>query len=74
MLCYANKNSVKNSTNIRMDNNKDNIKNKSIRNVQITNKVQKKRKRPPQIIQEIKLQEPIEKRGRSRKVINKSPE
>ena len=73
--CYAmqTRSQLKNSKNI-CNNNEDNIKNKSIRNVEVTNKVQKKRGRPRKIIQEIKLQEPIKKRGRPRKVINKPPE
>ena len=65
---------LKNSRNISMNKNEVNIKNNFLRNVEVTNKVQKKRGRPRKIIQEIKLQEPIKKRGRPRKVINKSPE
>ena len=57
-----------------MGKNEDSIKNKLLRNVEETNKVQKKRGRSRKIIQEVKLHEPIKKRGRPRKVINKSPE
>ena len=64
---------LKNSKNIS-NNNEDNIKNKLIRNVAVTNNVQKKRGRPRKIIQQVKLQEQIKKRGRPRKCINKSPE
>ena len=64
---------LKNSKNIS-NNNEDNIINKSIRNVEVTNKVKKKRGRPRKIIQEVKLQEKIKRRGRPRKFINKSPE
>ena len=73
--CYAmqTRSQLKNSKNIS-NNNEDSIKNKSIRNVEVTNKVKKKRGMPRKIIPEIKLQEPIKKRGRPRKVINKSPE
>ena len=56
-----------------MDKNEDDIKNKLLTNVEVTNKIQKKRGRPRKIIEEVKLQEPIKKRGRPRKVINKSP-
>ena len=74
--CYAvqTRSKLKNSRNINMDENEDNIKNKLLRNVEALNKVQKKRGRPRKIIQEIKLQEPIKKRGRPRKVMNKSHE
>ena len=64
---------LKNSKNIS-NNNEDNIKNKSIRNDEVTNKVKRKRARPRKIIQEVKLQEQIKGRGRPRKVINESPE
>ena len=64
---------MKNSRNISMDKNEDNVKNKLIRNVEVTNKVQKKRRRPRKIIQEIKLQGPMKRRGIPREVINKSP-
>ena len=48
--------------------------NKWAKKIYLTNnKVQKKGGRPRKIIQEIKLQEPIKKRDRPRKVINKSP-
>ena len=56
------------------NNNEDNIKNKLIRNVEVTNKVKRKRGRPRKIIQEVKLQEQIKRRSRPRKVMNKSPE
>ena len=56
-----------------MDKNEINMENKLIRNVKITNKVEKKRGRSRKIIQEIKLQEPIKRRDRFIKVINKSP-
>ena len=57
-----------------MNKNEDNIKNKLLRNVEVTNKIQKKSGRPRKIIQEVKLQERIKKRGRHGKVINNSPE
>ena len=57
-----------------MDKNEDNMKNKLMRNFEVTNKVEKKRGRPRKIIRVIKLQEPIKRRGRHRKNINKSPE
>ena len=74
--CYAMQTSgqLKNMRNINMDKNEDTNKNKLLRNVEVTNKVQKKRGRPRKIIQEVKLQEPFKKRGRPRKIINKSPE
>ena len=74
--CYAmqTRSQLKNSRNISMDKNEDNIKNKLIRKVEITFQVQKKHGRPRQIIQEMQLQEPIKKRDRPRKVINKSPQ
>ena len=50
------------------------MKNKLLKNVEVTTKVQKKRGRPQKCIQEIKLQERIKKRGEPREVINKSPE
>ena len=65
---------LKNSRNISMDKNEDNIKNKLLWNVEVTNKVQRKRGRPRKIIQEIKLQKPIERRGTPTKYLNKSPE
>ena len=65
---------LKNFRNINMDKNEDTNKNKLLRNVEVTNKVQKKRGRPWKIIQEVILQESIKKRGRPRKVISKSPE
>ena len=49
---------LKNSKNIS-NNNEDNIKNKSIRNFEVTNKVKRKCGRPRKIIQEVKLQEQI---------------
>ena len=52
---------LKNLRNINMDKNEDNDKNKLLRNVEVTNKVTKKRRRPRKIIQEVKLQEPIKK-------------
>ena len=74
--CYTmqTRGQLKNLRNINMDKNEDTNKNKLLRNVEGTNKVQKKRVRPRKIIQEVKLHEPIKKRGRPRKVINKSPE
>ena len=57
-----------------MDKNEGNIKNKLLRNFEVTDKIQKKRGRPRKIIQEVKLQEPIKKRGRPKNVMNKSPE
>ena len=42
-----------------MDKNEDSVKNKLLKNVEVTNKVQKKRGRPRKIIQEVKLQESI---------------
>ena len=68
------RNQLKNSKNICTDNNKDNVKNKLIRNVDVESKVKKKRGRPRNIIQEIKLQESMKRRGRPRKDVNKSPE
>ena len=62
---------MNNSKNIS-NNNEDSIKNKSIRNIEVTNKVKKKRERPRKIIQEVKLQEQIKRRGRRRKCMNKS--
>ena len=74
--CYAmqTRSQLKKSRNINMDKNEDNIKNKLLRNVEVTNKVQKKRGGPRNIIQEVNIQEPIKKRARPRKVIKKSPE
>ena len=74
--CYAmqTRSQLKNSRNISMDKNEDYMKNKLLRNVEVTNKVQKKCGRPQKIIQEVKLQEQIKRRGRPRKCINKSPE
>ena len=74
--CYAmqTRGQLKNLRNMNMDKNKDTNKNKLLRNVEIMNKVEKKRGRPRKIIQEVKLQEPIKKRGRPRKVVNESPE
>ena len=74
--CYAmqTRSQLKNLRNISMDKNEDYMKNKLLWNVEVTNKVQKKRGRPRKIIEEIKLQEQIKRRGRPRKVINKSPE
>ena len=46
---------VKNLRDIGMNKSKDNIKNKLVRNVEATNKVQKKRGSPRKIIQEIKI-------------------
>ena len=59
--CYAmqTRSQLKNSRNMNMDKNEDNIKNKLLRNVEVTNKVQKKRGRSRKIIQEVKLQGPI---------------
>ena len=39
MPCYANRESLKNSRNKSMNKNGDNIKNKLIRNIKVTNKV-----------------------------------
>ena len=74
--CYVvqTRSQLKDSKNINNTKNEDYMKNKLLRNVEVINKVQKKRGRLRKIIQEIKLQEPIKKRGRPRKVINKSPE
>ena len=57
-----------------MDKNEDSVKNKLLKNVEVTNKVQKKRGRPRKIIQEVKLQESIQKRDRPSKVMNKLTE
>ena len=74
--CYAmqTRGQLKNLRNINMDKNEDTNKNKLLRNVKVTNKVQKKHGRPRKIIQEVKIQEPFKKRDRPRKVINKSNE
>ena len=74
--CYAlqNRSQLKDSKNINNTKNEDDIKNKFIRNFEVTSKVQKKRVRPPKPIQEVKLQKPIKRRGTPRKYINKSPE
>ena len=55
--CYAmqTRSQLKNSGNINMDKNEDNIKNKLLRNVEVTNKAQKKRGRPRKIAREVKL-------------------
>ena len=62
--CYALQTSgrLKNLRNMNMDQNEDTNKNKLLRNVEVTNKVQKKRGRPRKIIQEVKLHEPIKKK------------
>ena len=54
--CYAMqiRSRLNNSRNISMDINEDNIKNKLLRNVEVTNKVQKKRGWPGKGIHEIK--------------------
>ena len=57
-----------------MDKNEDNIKNKFLRNLELTSKIQKKRGRPRKIIQEVKLQKPIKSRVRPKKDMNKSLE
>ena len=59
--CYAMqaRSQLKNLTNINMDKNEDTMKNKLLKNVEVTNKVQKKRGRPRKIIQEVKLQKSI---------------
>ena len=74
--CYAmqTRGQLKYLRNINMVKNEDTNEKKLLRNVEVTNKVQMKRGRPRKIIQEIKLQESIKKRGRTKKVINKSPE
>ena len=74
--CYAmqTRGQLKKLRNMNMDKNEETNKNKLLKNVEIMNKVQKKRGRPRKIIQEVKLQKPIKKRSRPRKVINKSPE
>ena len=74
--CYAmqTRSQLKNSRNISMDKNEDYIKNTLLGIVEVTNKVQKMRGRPRKIIQGIKLLESIKKRGRPKKVMNKSPE
>ena len=50
--CYAmqTKSQLKNSENINMDKNEDNIKNKLFKNIEVTNKSQKKRVRQRKII------------------------
>ena len=45
-----------------------------MKNIEVRNKLNRKRGRSQQIIQEIKLQEPIERRGGSREEINTPPE
>ena len=74
--CYTmqTRGQLKNLKNMNMDENEDTNKNKLLINVQVTNRVQKKRGRPRKIIQEVQLHEPIKKRGRPRKVRNESPE
>ena len=74
--CYAMqaRSQLKNSRNISMNKNEDYMKNKLLRNVEVTNKVKKKRRKPRKIIREIKLQKQIKRRDRPRKVINESPE
>ena len=59
--CYAmqTRSQLKNLRNINMDKNEDTMKNKLLRNVEVTNKVQQKRGRPRKIIQEVKLQKSI---------------
>ena len=61
--CYAfqTRGQLRNLRNINMDKNEDTNKNKLLKNIEVTNKVQKKRGRPRKIIQEVKLQEPIKK-------------
>ena len=46
---------------MNMDENEDTNKNKLLRNVEVANKIQKKRGRPRKISQEVKLHEPIKK-------------
>ena len=58
MLCKQGA-EIKNLRNINMDKNEDTMKNKLLKNVEVTNKVQKKRGRPRKIIQEVKLQKSI---------------
>ena len=69
--CYAvqTRSQLKDLKNINNNKNEVNIKIRLIRNVEVTNEVQKKRGRPRNIIQEVKLQEPIKRRGRPRKNI-----
>ena len=57
MYAMQTRSQLKDSRNISMDKNEDNVKNKLIRNIEITNEVQNKDGRPRKIIQEIKLQE-----------------
>ena len=70
--CYTmqTRSQLKNSKNIS-NNNEDYMKNKLLRNVEVTNEVKKKRGRPRKIIQEVKSQEQIKRRGRPRNRINK---
>ena len=72
--CYTmqTRSQLKNSKNIS-NNNEDYMKNKLLRNVEVTNEVKKKRGRPRKIIQEVKSQEQIKRRGRPRNRINKWP-
>ena len=65
---------MKNPKKISKDKNEDNIKNKLIKNGKVRNEMKKKRGMPRNIIQGNRLQEPIVRRGRSRKEINELPE
>ena len=65
---------LKNLRDINMDKNEDTMKNKVLKNVEVTHKAQKKRGRPRKIIQEVKLQKSIKKRGRPSKIMNKLTE
>ena len=74
--CYSvrTRSQLKDSKKINNTKNEYYMKNKLLRNVEVTNKVKKKRGRPRKIIQGVKLQEQIKRRGRPRKCINKSLE
>ena len=63
--CYAKqtRSQLNNLRKINMNKNEDNMKNKFLKNVDVTNKVQKKHGRSRKIIQEVKLQKSILKRG-----------
>ena len=57
-----------------MDKSDDAMKNKLLKTVEVTNKVQKKRRKPRKIIQEVKWQKSIKTRDRPNTVMNKLTE
>ena len=74
--CYAmqTRSQLKNLRNIKMDKSDDAMKNKLLKTVEVTNKVQKKRRKPRKIIQEVKWQKSIKTRDRPNTVMNKLTE